>query len=183
VPGEQRSCIGCHEHRRLAPRAADTRPLAMDQPAQTLVPQPGDTGSRMVDFAADVQPILDKHCVGCHGGREPKGHLDLVGVPVGKFSRSFDNLVGSGLVNYRACNYGAAHFLAVPPLTHGSHRSKLVDQIRQAPCRANITREEFIKIVTWIDANIPYYGTYRGKRNLQDKDHPDFRALPLVVRE
>ena len=30
------------------------------------------------------------------------------------------------------------------------------------------------------DVAVPYYGTYRGKRNLQDKDHPDFRALPLV---
>ena len=68
----------------------------------------------------------------------------------------------------------------MPPLTHGSHRSKLVDQIHRAPCNANLTREEFIKIVTWIDANVPYYGTYRGKRNLQDKDHPEFRALPLA---
>jgi len=36
------------------------------------------------------------------------------------------------------------------------------------------------RIVTWIDANAPYYGTYRGKRNLYDKDDPNFRALPLV---
>jgi len=180
MPGERRSCIGCHEHRRLAPSVAGIRPQALDRSPQMLLPQSGDTGPRMVDFTADVQPTLDKHCVGCHGGEEPKGHLDLVGVPIGKFSRSYDNLVGSGLVNYRACGYGAAHFLAVPPLTHGSHRSKLVEQIRQAPCKANLTREEFIKIVTWIDANVPYYGTYRGKRNLQDKDHPDFRALPLA---
>ena len=41
---------------------------------------------------------------------------------------------------------------AGPPLTHGSHRSKLVDQIRKDPCRANLTREEFIKTVTLIDA-------------------------------
>ena len=134
----------------------------------------------MVDFAVDVQPTLDKHCIGCHSGEEPKGRLDLVGVPIGKFSRSYDNLVGSGLVNYRACGYGAAHFLAVPPLTHGSHRSKLVEQIRKAPCKANLTREEFIKIVTWIDANVPYYGTYDGKMDPGDKDHPEFRALPLA---
>jgi hypothetical protein len=103
-------------------------------------------------------------------------------VPLGKFSRCFENLIGSGLVSYRDCRYGASHFLAVPPLTHGSHRSKLVDQIRKDPCRANLTREEFIKIVTWIDANVPYYGTYRGKRDLRDKDHPDFRALPLAEK-
>ncbi len=180
MPGEKRGCIGCHELRRNAPAANATPPLAMTMAAQTLVPQPGDTGPRMIDFAADVQPTLDKHCVGCHSGTEPKGHLDLVGVPTQKFSSSFLHLIDSGLVSYRDCRYGAAHFLAVPPLTHGSHRSKLTDRILKDPCQANLTREEFIKIVTWIDANVPYYGTYRGQRNPYDKDHPEFRALPLA---
>ncbi|NQU25916.1 MAG: hypothetical protein HQ567_31895 [Candidatus Nealsonbacteria bacterium] len=180
MPGENRSCIGCHEHRRKAPAAASAFPQALGHPVQALVPQSGDTGPRMVDFVANVQVTFDKHCVGCHSGQQPKGRLDLVGVPTNKFSSSFLHLIDSGLVSYRDCRYGASHFLAVAPLTHGSHRSKLVDQIRKAPCKANLTREEFVKIVTWIDANVPYYGTYRGKRNLQDKDHPDFRALPLA---
>ena len=180
MPGENRSCIGCHEPRRKAPSMASARPMALGEPAETLAPQPGDSGVRMVDFVADVQLTIDKHCVGCHSGENPKGHLDLVGVPFGKFSRSYDNLTGNGLISYRACNSGSAHIQAVPPLTHGSIPSKLVEQIRKAPCKANLTRDEFIKIVTWIDANVPYYGTYRGKRNLQDKDHPDFRALPLA---
>ena len=180
MPGEQRSCIGCHEHRRRAPAVASGFPQALGHSAQDLLPQSTDKGPRMVDFVADVQLTLDKKCVSCHSGPQPKGRLDLVGVPTHKFSRSFLNLIDSGLVSYRDCRYGGAHFLAVPPLTHGSHRSKLVDQIRKAPCRGNLTREEFIKIVTWIDSNVPYYGTYRGERNLQDKDHPDFRALPLV---
>ena len=181
MPGEQRSCIGCHEPRRNAPPGTPSgRALALDQPAQTPVPQPGDTGPRMVDYAADVQPAMDKHCVGCHGGEEPKGHLDLAGVPTEKYSRSYDNLTGKGLISYRDCAYGQSHFLAVPPLTHGSHRSKLVAQIQQDPCKTGLAREEFIRIVTWIDSNVPYYGTYRGKRELRDKDHPDFRALPLA---
>jgi len=180
VPGEQRSCIGCHEPRKNAPGTASIRALALDQPAQTMTPQPGDTGPRMVDFAADVQPALDQHCVACHGGEEPKGRLDLAGVPTGKYSRSYDNLIGKGLISYRDCAYGQAHVQAVPPLTHGSHRSKLIAQIQQDPCKTGLTREEFIRIVTWIDTNVPYYGTYRGKRDLQDKDDPDFRALPLA---
>jgi hypothetical protein len=186
MPGENRSCIGCHELRRNAPGLAGARPLALNHAPQTLAPQPGDTGPRMVDFVADVQRTFDKHCVGCHSGEDPKGRLDLVGVPIGKFNRSFDYLVGngrggSGLISYRACDgSGRAHVRAVPPLTHGSLVSKLTEQIRQDPCKANLTREEFIKIATWIDANVPYYGTYRGRRNPSDKDHPDFRALPLV---
>ena len=101
-------------------------------------------------------------------------------MPTGSYNRSYENFIGRELVSYADCRYGRANFRAVPPLTHGSHRSKLPAQIRKDPCKANLTRKEFIKIVTWIDANCPYYGTYRGKRNPQDKDHPDFRALPLA---
>jgi len=178
MPGEQRSCIGCHEPRKNAPGIVQARPMALNQPAQALAPQPGDTGPRMVHYPVDVQPVLDKHCVGCHSGKEPKGRLDLTEALIG--NNSYNNLLSNRLVNYRACESGAAHFRAVPPLTHGSHRSLLVGQIRKDPCKANLTREEFIRIVTWIDANVPYYGTYRGKHGLEDKDDPDFRALPLV---
>ena len=180
MPGEQRSCIGCHEHRRRAPGLARTRSVAMNHPAQAIVPQPGDTGPRMVHFDADVQPVLDRNCVSCHSGKGAKGNLDLAGVPTGRYSRSYNNLIGGNLISYRECGYGSAHFRAVPPLTHGSHLSKLVGQISKAPCKSDLTREEFIKIVTWIDANVPFYGTYRGRNGIRDKDHPDFRAMPLV---
>jgi len=99
-------------------------------------------------------------------------------VPVGKYSRSFDNLVSSGLICYRGG--GKAGIEATPPLTHGSRASRLPAMLREGHGKANLSREELVKFVTWIDANAPYYGTYRGKRNLRDKDHPDFRALPLV---
>jgi len=67
-----------------------------------------------------------------------------------------------------------------PPLTFGSHRSKLVEWIHKDPCRANLTGQQFIRIDTWIDANAPYYGTHRGKKNLRWKEEPDFRPLPLA---
>jgi len=181
MPGESRACIGCHEHRRKTPNLASARPLALARPVQKLVPQPGDTGPRMVHFEADVQPALDKHCVGCHGGEEAAGNLDLRCELTHNYSSSYDRLVFGGLVSYRDCRYGQSGFMAVPPLTHGSHRSKLAEQIRRDPCKANLTREEFIRIVTWIDANVPYYGTLRGERNLRDKDRPDFRPMPLVM--
>ena len=173
MPGEKRSCIGCHELRRKAPSLAQARPMATRYPLQTLAPQPGDTGPRMVHYPTDVQPVLDKHCVGCHSGASPKGRLDLTE------KRSYKSLLDNLLVSYRACGYGAAHFRAVPPLTHGSHRSKLPAQIRRDPCKTNLTRAEFIRIVTWIDANVPYHGFY-GKIIVQGEDRPDFLALPLA---
>ena len=181
MPGEKRSCVGCHERRRKAPRVATARPMAMDHPVQTLMPQPGDTGIRMVDFVADIQPMFDKHCIRCHSGKSPKGHLDLVGVPAGKFSRSYANITGNGLINFRACGSGRAHIRAVPPLTHGSLVSKLPAMLAKRHSKVNVSREEMIKLSTWIDANVPYWGSYRGVLNVQDKDHPDFRMLPEPV--
>jgi len=180
MPGENRACIGCHEQRRDAPSMARVRPMAVEHPPQTLAPQPGDAGPRMIHYAADVQPVLDKHCVGCHSGKTPKGRLDLTGVPTASWNRSYENIFGRGLVSFRDCRYGRAGFRPEAPLSFGSHLSTLADRIRNAPCKANITQTEFVRIVTWIDANVPYYGTYRGKRDLKDKDAPDFRLPPLA---
>jgi hypothetical protein len=46
-----------------------------------------------------------------------------------------------------------------------------------------LSREEMIRLVTWIDANVPYYGTYRGHRKIEDKDHPNYRALPIAMEQ
>ncbi len=180
MPGEKRSCIGCHEVRRKAPKVNVAHPLALDHPVEALYPQPGDTGPRAVHYAADVQPILDKHCLGCHSGKAPKGELDLTGELTTLWNRSYENLAKKQLVSYLQCGFGSSHVPAEPPLTFGSHRSKLVERMRHDPCKADLTREEFIRIVTWIDANAPYYGTHEGKKNLKWKDEPDFRPLPLA---
>ena len=182
MPGESRSCIGCHEHRRKAPGMARVRPLAMKYPARKLSPQPGDTGPRMVHYASDVQTVLDKHCVGCHSGANPKGRLDLTGAPTDTWNRSYENIMGKGLVSSRQCGFGRSGFRPQAPLSFGSHLSRLTGRIRKAPCKANITQGEFVRVVTWIDANTPYYGTYRGKRGIQHKNEPDFRPPPLAAK-
>jgi len=178
MPGEKRACIGCHELRSKAPNVKNA--TALRYPVQALSPQPGDSGPRMVHYETDVQPILDKHCIGCHGGKEPKGELDLSGERTKMWNRSYENLIGKGLVSYLDGGGGCANVPAEPPLTFGSHQSRLVERIRKDPCQANLTREEFIRIVTWIDANVPYYGTHQGKKNLKWRDEPDFRPLPLA---
>jgi len=179
MPGEKRSCIGCHELRRKAPKLS-VRPQAVAHRSEALYPQPGDTGPRMVHYAQDVQPILDKHCIGCHGDKAPKGNLDLTGELTKLWNRSYENLSNKRLINHLNGGYGASNVRNTPPLAFGSHRSKLVERIRKDPCKAKLTRNEYIRIVTWIDANAPYYGTHSGKKNLKWKDDADFRPLPLA---
>ena len=181
MPGEKRSCIGCHEPRRNAP-AVRRRPLAMSRPVQALAPQPGDRGQRMVHYELDVQPTLDRHCVSCHGGKKPQGGLDLTGKRTELWNRSYENLINKRLISNLNGGPGAANVRDTPPLAFGSHRSKMVERMRKDPCRGKLTREEFIRIVTWIDANAPYYGTHKGKKSLRYKDQPNFRPPPVASR-
>ena len=180
IPGEKRSCIGCHEMRRQAPRPRREHPMALNDKPSAISPQPGDAGPYMMHYERDVQPIFDRNCLGCHGGAKPKGGLDLTGTLTTLWNRSYENLTQKELVSFLHGCVGEANIPTEIPLTFGSHRSKLVRRIRKAPCKANLTREEFIKIVTWIDANAPYYGTHRGKKNLKWKADTDFRPMPLA---
>ena len=178
MPGEQRSCIGCHEPRNLAPTAR--RLLALNRPVRAPQPQPGETGPRMVHYPVDVQPVLDKHCVRCHGGPEPKAKLDLSGELTTLFSRSYENLIKRKLINNIDVDPRDAFIPAEPPLTFGSPRSRMIEQIRKGHSAVKLTQEEFVRVVTWIDANAPYYGIYEGKKNLKWKDDPEFRPKPRM---
>ena len=180
MPGEARSCVGCHESRSLASLPRGPAPSALREVPRPSRPQPGDTGGRTVHYPTDVQPILDKHCVSCHGPTAPKGKLDLSGELTTLFNRSYENLIRRNLVNKIDVTPRDAVIPATPPLTFGSHRSKLIARIRRkgSPCNTPLTLAEFVRLVTWIDANAPYYGTYEGKRNLKWKSEPDFRPDP-----
>jgi hypothetical protein len=182
MPGERRSCVGCHERRKNAPLVRRAKALA--GPPRDLAPQPGDAGPRLVHYPTDVQPILDRHCTKCHSGEKPKGDLDLSGEMTRLFSRSYENLIRKGLVNHIDVDPRSAYIPAEPPLTFGSHKSKVVRLLLAGHAKVRLAREEFVRLVTWIDANAPFYGTYRGKKNLRWKGDPDFRpAPPLAGRE
>ena len=70
-PNQTLSCIGCHEHRDLAPLAGRV-PLAMTREPSRLTLDP--PGSWPLDYAELVQPVLEKHCVSCHrpDSKDPK---------------------------------------------------------------------------------------------------------------
>jgi len=134
----------------------------------------------LIHYEADVQPIFDKHCIDCHSGKKPKGDLDLSGTLTGLWNRAYMNLIDKDLVAHLNGGFGSANVPAERPLTFGSHRSRLVARIRKAPCKAKLTRNEFIRIVTWVDANVPYYGTHKGCKGAAGKDRPDFRPVPAA---
>ena len=62
-PGERVACFGCHESRSTTP--ANQAAMAFHRPASAI--EPGPLGGRPFSFVEVVQPVLDEHCVRCHG--------------------------------------------------------------------------------------------------------------------
>ena len=118
-PGETRGCAGCHEGRSKAPHAGPGL-LALAKPAVSPAPQPGETVPRPIDYALDVQPVLDRHCVRCHGGDKLEGELDLSGELTQFFNRSYEDIMKGNLLSYMTEFVGPAgsqpQFTNVVPL-------------------------------------------------------------------
>jgi formylglycine-generating enzyme required for sulfatase activity len=64
MPGEVRSCVGCHESPRTTPTPLST--VASQKGPVTIDPWYGP--ARGFDFEREVQPVLDSYCVSCHDG-------------------------------------------------------------------------------------------------------------------
>jgi len=208
MPGEVRSCVGCHETPSGGTRYDDSARVKKALKRQPSVPgpQPGEKdGHRSLDYAHDVQPVFDKYCQKCHSGAEPKGNLNLSGVATELFNTSYDNLLPSDferrnrllglIVAENVPKTGNVAYL--PAKSLGSHTSVLVAMLSKGkvtladPKKAEraakladvhkdikLEPEELLKITNWIDTNCQYYGSYWGRKNLKYKDHPQFRPYP-----
>ena len=172
MPGEVQGCIGCHESRSQRPPALPN-PGALRRGAQEL-PAP-EWGRMGFDYARIVQPVLDKHCVKCHNARTAPKNVDLSGDKTAWFNVSYDVLasergnLGRGGNPYTSwistMNGAEANILEIAPRTWGSPKSKLADIVLGAhldkggKARAKLSADERQRVLTWIDLNVPYYGT------------------------
>ena len=159
MPGEHQSCLGCHVYE-LTPSTKNARvPLAARRaPSVPARPDWGTGG--IMDYCLVVQPVWDQHCVRCHSGQRPDGSLDLSGDKTRYFNMSYDMLIDRGFVHHIPQN-GADQDLTTPKAT-GSLASKLVQgkYLELPHYGVALSREDFQRIYTWIDANVPYYHTY-----------------------
>jgi hypothetical protein len=95
IPGEVRSCVGCHETQGQAP-SVTMRPtlLALKNKPQLPQKQIGEINAKhTLSYATNVQPVWDKNCVKCHSGDNPAGKLNLSGEKTKLFNISYESLV------------------------------------------------------------------------------------------
>ena len=169
APGVTRSCVGCHEYKYGAPPPAGLTRALRREPSRLT---PESWGSGFVDFPGMVQPILDRHCVSCHGGEKGiSAKLDLSGGWTEYFSISYENLVSrrdtqltASLISGIDCMNGTSLWSAriFPPWAHGSGAAKLADVLVSGHKKriGKLTRAERDLVLAWIDTNGLYHGTW-----------------------
>jgi len=160
MPGERQSCLGCHEDAFKAPPSGPALARLLSRKPADITPPPWGAGP--VDFVRHVQPVFDKYCVKCHSGPDPKGGLDLSGDKTRFFNMAYDSLLNRGMVDYRWLLRTSPKNWK--PLTTGSRVSRLMPYLDKKHVEAVMDDESRRRITTWIDANVPYYGTYEHTR-------------------
>ena len=98
------------------------------------------------------------------------------------FSRSYEELLDRGCVqgvNERTAP--PSDSAPLPPYARAAATSRLIQILRQGHYEVKLPPADFIKLATWVDLNLPYYGTYFGRRNLISRDQPDFCLLPTLA--
>lgn len=175
MPGEQVSCIGCHERPGhnvpSAPAAAARRP-----PRQI---EPWFGPARGFDFAREVQPVLNTHCVSCHDGeragpdlRPEDAFATLPSWPIGYPARLPDDIRERtrGEMTYTPAYDALVHTIRrvgveddvslLMPGEYHADTSPLIQMLRKGHQGVVLDEEDWDRLVTWIDLNGPCHGTW-----------------------
>ncbi len=162
MPGEVRSCVGCHEKPNSVSAPGGNR-LAMGKPPAKIEPFYGPL--RGFGFTREVQPVLDRYCIGCHdgqaqpdGGIRPdfrRGEAVFAGEREVKFPPAYVALKAS-VRNPTAEN--GMHLLS-PGEFHAS-TTELVQLLEAGHHGVRMDAEAWDRLNTWIDLNTPAHGTW-----------------------
>ena len=152
MPGENQSCIGCHETQNDVSPTVNT--IARTNPPVDLTPFYGP--ERPFSFLAEVQPILDKYCVGCHNGEKPDrpNFADTTAGP-GHFSNSYH-----ALARFVRRPGPESDVHVFQPMEYHVSTSELVKMLRKGHYNVQLDREAWERLFSWIDLNVPYFGTW-----------------------
>jgi hypothetical protein len=178
--GEVSGCVGCHESRKTSPVL---RTIPSGLKIRTLTPPDGPQYPGGLSFARTVQPVLDRHCISCHGLKpKPAGKLSLIGKRT-RFNAAYDALVRArGLVKIARGN-GETH--ASKPKDYYAHAGKLAGLLRGAHAKhVKLDRASYQRIIDWMDLNVQYYGDYSYNRYEQRRfDLEGVKALRAHVAD
>jgi formylglycine-generating enzyme required for sulfatase activity len=170
MPGEVVSCAGCHASPNAAPPTRQT--LAQALPTAEIKPWYGLT--RGFSYPREVQPTIDKHCVACHDGSpadEGEQIPDLRGTEMIADWSSITPGNGNTHAGKFSVGYAELHrFVRRPgiesdyhmlePMEFHADTTQLVQMLKRGHHNVKLNAEAWDRLITWIDLNCPYHGTW-----------------------
>ncbi len=170
MPGENVSCVGCHERSRETAPPANTMALA-GAPEQI---SPWRGPERGFAYAREVQPVIDRYCLACHDpaaqrfrpGRTP----DLRGAAIDRWRTAHKGNGGRDAGKFSIGYVELSRYVRRPgieseirlqtPMEFHASTTELVQMLRAGHHGVRLDEEAWDRLITWIDLNAPYHGTW-----------------------
>ncbi|MEI6606355.1 MAG: SUMF1/EgtB/PvdO family nonheme iron enzyme [Verrucomicrobiota bacterium] len=207
MPGENLSCVGCHDPQNSTPSVA--KGLALSKPPAEISPWYGP--ARGFSFVREVQPVLDQLCVGCHDGKAGPDHAatpDFRAAPPAHpqaADASYNNGTKFTPAYLALRPYVRGHTIEsdmhlLTPCEFSADTTELVQMLRAGHHGVKLDAEAWSRLTTWIDLNTPAHGTWTEivgaaqvraqrdrrremlKRYAQRDEDPEAISEPVSVR-
>jgi formylglycine-generating enzyme required for sulfatase activity len=179
MPGEVVSCVGCHED--LNEASPVTRTIAARRAPSEITPFYGPL--RGFSFKREIQPVLDRYCVGCHNGEERRDKKVLPDFWAAKAVPTSPGGRGVYSPSYMALRRHVRtptmepdmHMLA-PGDVHADS-TELVQMLTKGHKGVKLDQEAWTRLITWIDMSAPAHGTWREIAGDKKTQHQSKRRI------
>jgi hypothetical protein len=192
-PGENRSCVGCHEPEGSSPIVSAMTKLRRLRPVD-LKPAAGPVYKGGLSFMRTVQPVLDRYCIKCHGlgeGKDAKSEKIKLIHDGQLWPQSFKALaaLGDHKIGLKRHMGGSKNHTVEDnniskPRRFFAYRNKVSHMLVKNHGKCNMDRDSYMRIIEWLDVNAQCYGDlFPNKLEERQIDAQAMKALRAYAKE
>ena len=153
-PGEELTCLGCHEGPRRAPPPGRT-PLALARPPSKLQPEIGPL--EPISYYRQIKPIVDRTCLPCHKERA-KGPQDMSYEALRDgYTFWFSGAMWRDMTTAYSGVHGGSRTI---PGRFGARATKIGQALLTDLHREKVAAAERQALTVWLDCNSLRLGAY-----------------------
>ena len=165
MPGEELSCIGCHEPPDASPVAHKT--IASGKAPQTLTPYRQRVEG--YSFNAEIQPVLDAYCVRCHDGTDNKPNFKDTSLASSQRASNFSKSYYAFHKYFRRPGPESSGTMSIPYEYHAS-TSEGIQLLEKGHHGVKLDEDSWKRLYTWIDLNVPFHGSWTAANATRDRE-------------
>ncbi len=159
MPGENVSCVGCHQQQNTGPPVKST--VALGKTPSKIVPWYGPV--RGFSFKREVEPVVDRYCADCHSEESVEIAGRAAAPPIRDAYMFLRRLVRTPTMepDMHMCE----------PYEYHADTTELVRMLKTGHYGVKLDAEAWDRIVTWIDLNTPRHGSWTenvGRARMKD---------------